>query len=186
MTAPLAREEFEHLLEAYAFEDISDSDLQRLAEAVLESADRALEFAHVQELRDQLSDSGFRRELLEVLEQPAPSPWWRRLTRPQLLVPLAASLLVLAALPFLVRRVALLNIVAAGLAVVAWRTFRRTAPAGAPEVSAPRAPAEASRLPNEPTETSSTSNESGIAEGAADKPEAPARRQVPPGRPKGL
>jgi hypothetical protein len=97
MATPLSQEEFGHLLEAYAFNDISDSDRQRLLEAILESDDRSLDFARVQELRDQFTDPVFRRELLDVLGEPTRGAWWRQLWRPQILVPLTGSVIAIAA-----------------------------------------------------------------------------------------
>jgi hypothetical protein len=89
MATPLGQEEFDHLLEAYAFDDISDADRRRILAAVLDSDERSLAFARVQELRDQLADPQFRRELLDVLPEPRPEPWWRHAWRPRFLVPVS-------------------------------------------------------------------------------------------------
>jgi hypothetical protein len=110
MPAPLSQEEFDHLLEAYAFNHISESDRQRLLEAVLESDDRSLDFARVQELRDQFTDPAFRTELLEALSEPTSAAWWRQLLSPQILVPMTGSVAAAAAISVALMRDATIDV----------------------------------------------------------------------------
>jgi len=69
MKSPMDDSEFAELLESYTFGDIAPTDQQRLTRAVLDSPERAGDFAKAHEIREQFADGRFRREALDILEE---------------------------------------------------------------------------------------------------------------------
>jgi hypothetical protein len=67
---PMDDTEFTQLLEAYTFGDMSKDERQKLAVAVLESPERARDFARAEEIREQLRDPRFFQEVFNILDEP--------------------------------------------------------------------------------------------------------------------
>lgn len=86
--------EFDRLLQSYMFGTATDDERRRLVAAALESSERALEFAEVDEIRQDFGNSAFRRSLaasLPDVERVGRVAGWRQLLQPTYLAALAAG-----------------------------------------------------------------------------------------------
>jgi RNA polymerase sigma factor (sigma-70 family) len=85
--------EFSRLVQAHMFGATTPQERHRLIAAALESSERAIEFASVEEIRDALEDPALRRSLIASLPdiETARSAWWQQWLRPIFLVPLAGG-----------------------------------------------------------------------------------------------
>jgi hypothetical protein len=86
--------EFSRLLDEHMMGELSAEDRRRVVAAALESAERSIELAQVDEIRESLSDQTFRQSLIDELPDIEPveqEAWWQKLLRPVYLVPLAGG-----------------------------------------------------------------------------------------------
>lgn len=90
--------EFDRLLHGHMFGTLTQPERERLVKAALESSERALEFAQVDEVSRSLADPELRGQLLDELPDVERHAWWREWLRPVVLVPLATGAIAAVAL----------------------------------------------------------------------------------------